>query len=42
MMKKCNLTESSDGTFKIFPTIHDAVHHSKSIIIPIMVITDVV
>lgn len=39
MMQKCNLKESTDGSFKIFPTVHDAVHHAKSMILPINVIT---
>lgn len=38
MVKKCGLTESNDGSFKFFPTVHDAVHHANNAITPISII----
>lgn len=40
IMKKCGLKESADGCFKFFPTVHDAVHHAKGILLPVSVINN--
>ncbi|KAJ6647323.1 Prestin [Pseudolycoriella hygida] len=39
VMKKCGLKESSNGWFKFFPTVHDAVYHAQEYVIQISVIT---
>ena len=41
MMKKCGLNESNEGTFKYFPTVHDAVHHASNVLTPISVLADI-
>ncbi|XP_037917492.1 solute carrier family 26 member 6-like isoform X1 [Hermetia illucens] len=38
VMKKCDLRNSSDGRFKQFPTVHDAVHYAMEVITPISVV----
>lgn len=39
-MKKCDLRERDDGTFKFYPTVHDAVHHALEVVSPISVISE--
>lgn len=40
MMKRCDLKEKDDGSFNLFPTIHDAVHRAMETMPPICIITD--
>lgn len=38
IMKKCDLRESDDGKFKLFPTVHDAAHHAIDMLLPISIV----
>lgn len=40
MMKKCGVKELDNGSFKYYPTVHDAVHHAVEELSPISVIID--
>lgn len=40
MMKRCDLNEKADGSFNLFPTIHDAVHRAMDNLVPIRIITE--